>query len=306
MYGSSEYWEKIKAVAEQVAGSDAPILLIGETGTGKEQMAKHIHDLSNRKMFVSVSCSVPDTLIESDLFGHVQGAFTGAIKTTKGKMEFADNGTLLLDDVCDFSPNMQVKMLRVLQERTFTPVGSTDEKPLNARIISTSGKELRNSSFRQDFFYRISAVTIKIPPLRERMPEIDGIIQHCIHVTNARYKKNIVGITDSVRAFFHNYDFPGNIRELQQMVDGASLVCETERLHMEDIEKSTGWTEFVNTFKMDKLKDIEKEHILHVLAKYRGNRTQTAEALGICIRTLRIRLVEYRNDGSVFQDRIAI
>jgi transcriptional regulator with PAS, ATPase and Fis domain len=221
----------------QVAPSDATVLIHGETGTGKELLARAIHNLSLRKNkpFVPVNCgALPDTLLESELFGYVKGAFTGAGKDKPGRFAMAEGGTVFLDEIGDISPAMQIRLLRVLQERTYEPLGGTQTQRANVRIIAATHRDLlvliRKGAFREDLFYRLNVVKLDLPPLRKRKEDIPLLVEHFIARFNRRQGKNVTGVAPDVMALLMAHDYPGNVRELENILERAFVLCVAERI----------------------------------------------------------------------------
>lgn len=230
---NSPVFQKTLAFCEKVADSNINILLIGESGSGKEMAARYIHQLSRRKAksFVAVNCSAyTETLLESELFGHEQGAFTGAIKSKEGKLEKAHEGTLFLDEIGDTNPIIQVKLLRVIETKQVEHVGGNLPRNIDFRLISATNKDLheaiQTAGFREDFFYRISTVVIRVPPLRERMEDLDALICFFIERSKADNKKVIRSIVPEVYQFLYEYDYPGNVRELKNIIDRMVILSE--------------------------------------------------------------------------------
>ncbi len=226
----------------QIAPSDATVLIHGETGTGKELLARAIHNLSPRKnkAFVPVNCgALPDTLLESELFGYVKGAFTGAGKDKPGRFALAEGGTVFLDEIGDISPALQVRLLRVLQERTYEPLGGTQTRHADVRVIAATHRDLdaliRKGAFREDLFYRLNVVKLDIPPLRKRKEDIPLLVEHFVARFNRRQGKSIAGVTPDVMALLMAHDYPGNVRELENIIERAFVLCtggKIERIHM--------------------------------------------------------------------------
>lgn len=220
-----------------LATSDSTVLIHGETGTGKELLARAIHDLSPRRSrpFVAVHCgAIPDTLLESELFGYVRGAFTGALRNKPGRFALAEGGTLFLDEIGDVSPALQVRLLRVLQDRTYEPLGGTESCRADVRIIAATHRDLkeqvRQGRFRDDLFYRLSVVPIEVPPLRERREDIPLLVQHFIERFNRRYGRSITGVEPDVLHLLMAHDFPGNVRELENIIERAFVLCRGDRI----------------------------------------------------------------------------
>lgn len=308
--GVSEVMRKVYDAIEMIAPTKATIIIYGESGTGKELVARAIHYNSDRqnKPFIKVSCAaLPETLMESELFGHEKGAFTGAIRTTKGRFELAHTGTLLLDEIAEMSLPLQSKLLRVLQEREFERVGNPSPLNVDVRVVATTNRELKQEvqegRFREDLFYRINVVPICLPPLRDRKEDIPLLVDHFLRKYCEENGRDIMGIDDEAIEKLMAQDWPGNVRELENHVERAVVLCRddvlTERhfqLEHESAEKGSffglggvgpGMT----------LREMEKRLILSTLTSESNNRTRTSGILGISVRTLRNKLKEYSNEG---------
>ena len=307
------YMLKILKKLEDVAQSKAPILLVGESGTGKELLSKYIHQKSPRKFgpFVAINCAaLPESLLESELFGYEKGAFSGAIFRKKGKIELADKGTLLLDEITEMHPHLQSKLLRVLQEEEVDRLGGYQPIKIDIRLISTTNKdiekEVAEGRFRADLFYRINVITVKIPSLRERKEDIEFLAFYFLEKFSSLYNKNIKGFTEKALIFLKNYSFPGNVRELKNMIERAVLTCENQLIDFKNLVDpfsqeisfpNTG-TDFAKNFiEIKPLSELEKEAIFKALELCKGNKTRAAELLGITVRTLRNKLKQYEKEG---------
>ncbi len=281
-------------ILPDIAASSSTVLIEGESGTGKELVARAIHNLSPRKRqpFVAVNCSaLPDTLLESELFGYKAGAFTDAKKDKPGRFHAAENGTLFLDEIGEISPAMQVKLLRVLQEKTYEPLGTTRSVEHNVRILAATNKNLedlvRQNRFREDLFYRINVFKIHLPPLRERMEDIPLLIDHFIDRFNILQKKNIEEISDDAMALLMAYRYPGNIRELANLIERAFILCKDGRIekkHLPDFLFAANASPEGKT--AASFRDLEADYLIDALRKNNGNRPQTARQLGIHRSTL--------------------
>ncbi|WP_038057665.1 sigma-54 interaction domain-containing protein [Thermodesulfobacterium hydrogeniphilum] len=313
------YMLQILRKLETIAQSKAPILLIGESGTGKELLSKFIHQKSPRKYgpFIAINCAaLPDTLLESELFGYEKGAFSGATFRKKGKIEIADGGTLLLDEITEMQPQLQSKLLRVLQEEEVDRLGGYQPIKVDIRLVSTTNrdieKEVKEGRFRADLYYRINVITVKIPPLRERKEDIELLANFFLEKFSRLYNKNIKGFTDSAFNFLKNYDFPGNVRELKNMIERAVLTCENTMIdvryltdpfsqeNFQELQKTsskTGINFALNNIEIKSLAELEREAILKALEICKGNKTRAAELLGITVRTLRNKLKQYEEQG---------
>ena len=303
--GCSEAMQRVHALAANVAPTKATVLLTGESGTGKELVAAAIHAMSRRAQgsFIKVNCAaITDTLLESTLFGHEKGAFTGAIKRTPGKFELAQGGTLLLDEISEMKVELQSKLLRVLQEREFELVGGTRTLPVDVRIIATSNRnlreEVRKGSFRDDLYFRLSVVPIHLPPLREHREDIPDLLRHFIAQAAAENGLARPELTPSLLRELQQQSWPGNVRQLQNAAERAVVMVQGAQLELghfliEDDQQEPGHSaaEFDAALT---LKQMEKRMILASLARYHENRTQAARHLGISVRTLRNKLNLYR------------
>jgi PAS domain S-box-containing protein len=281
-------------ILPDIAASGSTILIEGESGTGKELFARAIHNLSPRKKqpFVAVSCSaLPDTLLESELFGYKTGAFTDAKKDKPGRFRLAENGTLFLDEIGEITLSMQVKLLRVLQEKTYEPLGATQSIEHNVRIIAASNKKLdalvREGHFREDLFYRINIFKVSLPPLRERMEDIPLLIDHFITRFNALQTKNIQGISEEAMSFLMKYSYPGNIRELANIIERAFILCKTmliEKKHLPESLFESGLKHAESA--PSTLRDAEAAYLLNALKQNDWDRPKTARQLGMHKSTL--------------------
>lgn len=282
-------------ILPQVAESSSTVLLEGSSGTGKELFARAIHNLSPRrnKKFVAVNCAaLPDTLLESELFGFKAGAFTDAKRDKPGRFALADGGTIFLDEIADMSPAMQVKLLRVLQERVIEPLGATEPQPVDTRIIAASnrdlGKMIKKGAFREDLYYRIRVVHMKLPPLKERRDDIPLLIDHMIYKYNRLQNKSIAGVSDQVMSILINYDFPGNIRELENIIEQAFVICRgglIEFRHLPAELRSSNVSAFGELGSLS-LEAMEKQMIIEVLQRHNGHRKKAAQDLNIDVSTL--------------------
>ena len=299
---------KLLAIAAKIAKSDATVLLTGESGTGKELVARLIHAESPRSSgpFVAVNCAaMPENLLESELFGHEKGAFTGASQKRIGKFEMADRGTVLLDEIGEMPGILQAKLLRVLQERKLDRVGGGMPIPVDIRIVATTNADLKSrvdaGTFREDLYYRLNVIPLELPPLRERPEDITALTNHFMAMYGAK------GVAEGARQALTEHDWKGNVREIRNVIQRAALLAADEWIGVDDLVLdgsiggrsnhnggSNGGTKIGDT---RNLKEIERRTILATLAEFGGNRTKTAEMLGISIRTLRNKLNEYALDG---------
>jgi len=278
----------------QVAPSDATVLIHGETGTGKELLARAIHNLSRRrsKPFVAVNCgALPDTLLESELFGYVKGAFTGAGKDKPGRFALAEGGTVFLDEIGDISPALQVRLLRVLQERTYEPLGSTHTRHADVRIIAATHRDLaaliRKGAFREDLFYRLNVVKVDLPPLRKRKEDIPLLVEHFVARFNRRQDKSVAGVSPDGMALLMAHDYPGNVRELENVIERAFVLCGTGRIERGHLPPElTGQLPAVPVPPVgetiaEQMRATQAQAIRATLARCGGNRLAAARALGL-------------------------
>ncbi len=283
-------------VLPQIAESDSSVLIEGPSGTGKELFARAIHDLSNRreKPFVAINCgALPDTLLESELFGYKAGAFTDARTDKQGRFALADGGTLLLDEIGDISPAMQVRLLRVLQERTFEPLGSVEPIETDVRILAATNKDLsvlvQQGSFREDLFYRIHVIRVTLPRLRDRREDIPLLIEHFISRFNHLQGKDIAGVSDEVLASLMEHEFPGNVRELANVIEHAFVLCRGGMIQVDHLPphlRGTSSTRITADMAGMTLSAMERLLIGDALRRHHGNRTAAAKQLGINPSTL--------------------
>jgi PAS domain S-box-containing protein len=294
--GRSAAIRQVFQVLPQIAESASTVLIEGASGTGKELFAKAIHRLSprRRKRFVALNCAaLPDTLLESELFGYKAGAFTDARKDKPGRFALADGGTIFLDEIGDISPAMQVRLLRVLQERTFEPLGSVEPVRVDVRVIAATNKDLaklvRKGAFRDDLFYRIQVVRIALPNLRDRREDIPLLIEHFIAKFNRLQGKDVVGVSDEVLARLMDYDYLGNIRELENIIEHAFVLCRgglVELHHLPPSVRGTSSGESIPGIAGMTLAAMERVLIGDALRRSNGNRTAAARQLGIDPSTL--------------------
>lgn len=294
--GMEEVWKEIQHVAK----TDATVLLKGESGTGKSLVAKAIHHLSGRKgPFVELNCAaIPETLIESELFGHEKGAFTGAIKAKRGKFELAQNGTIFLDEIGEMPMSAQAKFLRILQERAFERVGGIITLNTSARIIAATNQDLiagiREKRFREDLYYRLNVFPITLPPLRKRLEAIQVLTKYLVQSISMRVGKKVSEISDDTIKQIKSYEWPGNVRELHNVIERAIILGQDSRLTLPVLTTSPieGTPESA-TKRLRSIRDIEKEAIEATIKETDGHRRNAAKILGISIRTLQYKLKEY-------------
>ncbi|MDP6040539.1 MAG: sigma-54 dependent transcriptional regulator [Candidatus Latescibacteria bacterium] len=306
MVGSHKSMQELFDHIQIVAQSRSTVLIQGESGTGKELVTRAIHYNSTRSSgpFIKLNCAaLPQDLIESELFGHEKGAFTGAIKQTKGRFELADGGTLLLDEISEIQSPLQAKLLRVLQEREFERIGSGTSIKIDVRMVATTNRNLQDEiakgNFREDLFYRLNVIPIKIPTLHERKEDIPELATHFIAKYNAENEKNIQGLSERALELLMKYNWPGNIRELENYIERAIVICQEDQISEKHLPldilanetasgRGGGGIEVGTT-----VREMEKQLILKTLEAHDGNRTSAADVLGISARTLRNKLHEY-------------
>jgi PAS domain S-box-containing protein len=294
--GRSPSMRSLFRILPQVAQSTSTVLIGGKSGTGKELFARAIHNLSPRKdrRFVAINCAaLPDTLLESELFGYKAGAFTGAAKDKPGRFALAQGGTLFLDEIGDISPALQVRLLRVLQERTIEPLGGLEPIKVDVRIIAATNKDLARQvqlgEFRKDLFYRIRIVHFTLPELCERRVDIPLLVDHLVAKFNHLQNKDIAGVSEEVLARLMDYNYPGNVRELENILEHAFVLCRGGVIELNHLPPELRPDD---TFEVDgsrnvlTLKDLEKHYISEALKRHAGNRTRTAKELGINMSTL--------------------
>ncbi len=311
LVGNSPRMKHIYAIIEQVAPTQTSVMITGESGTGKELIAKAIHNQSDRhdKPFIVINCgSIPETLMESEFFGYKKGAFTGANQDKKGLFEAADNGTVFMDEVGELSAQMQVRLLRVVQERSFKPVGGNDDISVDIRIIAATNKQLEDEviagRFREDLYYRLNVVEIKVPPLRERKADLRALAQHFLEKYSRQAGKEITKISSYAVDLLQKYDFPGNIRELENLIERSVALSTTNILLPDNLSLSIHkrrWIEGIENRRFDLddvangvaldniLAEIERAYLEKALSCANGNKNKAAELLGISFRSFRYR-----------------
>jgi DNA-binding NtrC family response regulator len=301
--GESGQMLEVVSLVRRVAPSEATVLIRGESGTGKELIAKAIHFASPRASgpLVKVNCAaLPESLLESELFGHEKGAFTGALSSRQGRFELADGGTLFLDEIGDLPPHLQAKLLRVLQEREYEKVGSSRPVPVNVRILAASHKPLealiKAGQLREDLYYRLNVVTISLPPLRERRPDLALLIDHFLRLFAEKSGKTIRGLTHEARDMLLRYDYPGNVRELENLIERAVVLTRDDVIGSSDLSLTVRDPEVDGDRGTDltaAVEALERHMIKEALARSDGVQTQAAELLGISERGLRYKLIKY-------------
>ena len=299
--------EEVLSIAARSADSKATVLITGESGTGKEVLAKAIHYASSRKdkPFVAVNIpALPETLLESELFGHEKGAFTGADKAKKGRFELADGGTIFLDEIGDIPLNLQVKLLRVLQEHQIERVGSVENINIDVRIIAATHQNLeqkiKDGSFREDLYYRLNIVSLYLPPLRERKEDILPLIDHFVEKYSKENNKKKLSLSKEAVDLLIKYNFPGNVRELENSIERAVVLCRSDVITVNDLpnvikgfkaEKEMVTNE--NTSLIEQVEALEKKLIFDALSKTNGNQSQAGRMLGLTERNLRYKMQKY-------------
>jgi two-component system response regulator AtoC len=302
--GQSLAMGQVFEIVQQVAPTRATVMIAGETGTGKELIAHAIHNLSPRKNgpFVAVhAAALSPTLLESELFGHEKGAFTGAVERRIGRFELADGGTLLLDEVSEIDPAMQVKLLRVLEERAFERVGGAKTLNVDVRLIAATNKDLKKlvseGKFRDDLFYRLSVVTIALPPLRERRDDIPLLVNAFLQQSARENNKGVREITQEAVNVLMAYDWPGNVRELRNTIEQMVVLARAERLTLRDVPAAIRGGADLTKISVVRtgmtVEEAERQLIIQALKEMRGNRTRAAEKIGMSRRTLHRKLKKY-------------
>ncbi len=305
--GHSPEMQRVFDVLGQVASTNATVLILGESGTGKELVAQAIHQNSPRKQhhFVAVNCAaLSEGLIESELFGHVKGAFTGAVSAKEGRVVYADGGTLFLDEVGDMPLGPQAKLLRVLETREVVPVGGNESRKVDVRLVAATNRDLRElvaeGQFREDLLFRLQVITLQLPPLRERSGDLPLLIDHYVQHFAAEHGRKVRGLSPEARALLTRYAWPGNVRELRNAIENMVLLARGEVLEAGDVppqvsEGTGGAARRDGGFQLAgrSLAEVERELIAENLALMDGNREKTAKLLGIGERTLYRKLKEY-------------
>lgn len=303
--GKSKIMSEIFGLIETVADARSTVMLTGASGTGKEMVARAIHHASNRRNgpFIKLNCAaLPENLVEAELFGYEKGAFTDAKKTNRGRFELADGGTLLLDEISEMPLNLQSKLLRVIQEREFERIGSSETIKVDVRLIATSNRNLKSyiqaGQFREDLYYRLNVIPIYLPPLEERKEDVPLLVEHFIQKYNEANGKSVKGVTSEALRTFMKYHWPGNVRELENLIERAVVTAKSEYLDEDDFPAELALGKLATNgdaalnFPMT-LEEGSKFLILKTLEKYNGNKTKAAEALGVTARTIRNKLAEY-------------
>lgn len=309
MVGENPGMLKLFGFAEKVAQHNSTVLITGESGTGKELLAKGIYLSGNRKNkpFIAVNCgSIPANLLESEFFGYCRGAFTGADSDRKGLFEEADGGTLFLDEIGELPLDLQIKLLRVLQENEIRPLGSARNVMIDVRVIAATAKDLKDEVerglFRQDLFFRLNVIQLKIPPLRQRRDDIPLLCQHLLRKLNDKLQLNVTSIRSSAMAALLKYSWPGNVRELENVLEGSCIFAETDALDVKNLPKSiigveqvTQFDQLFTSLSMKKGKAVmERNLIIRALEEAKGNKSKAAELLEVSYPSLLAKIKEYR------------
>ncbi|MCK5798786.1 MAG: sigma-54-dependent Fis family transcriptional regulator [Deltaproteobacteria bacterium] len=309
LVGRSDAMQQIFSLIRKIAPTPTSVLISGESGTGKELVARAIHAQSHvaEGPFVAVNCgAIPDALIESELFGHKRGAFTGAAEEHQGLFVAANSGTLFLDEIAELPPPMQVKLLRALQERRIKVVGDTRERPIDVRVIAATNRDLDEEvaagRFRTDLFYRLNVIPVHVPPLRDHREDIPLLTEHFLQKFVARTNRDVTGLTPDALSLLYNYHFPGNVRELENLVERAVTLATTSRVDASALPELNPTTPPVAAvtelpeggLDLDRhIGAIEKDFLLAALARTTGNQTEAAQLLGMSLRSIRYRLAKY-------------
>ncbi|WP_300675269.1 sigma-54 dependent transcriptional regulator [Desulfoluna sp.] len=306
--------EALLTMLDRVADSSASVLISGESGTGKELIARYVHGRSarNRGPFVAVNCAaLPESLMESELFGHEKGAFTGASARKIGKFELAEGGTLLLDEITEMPVVLQAKLLRAIQEKEVDRLGGTAPVSINVRVVATTNRDVKEAmaqgEFREDLYFRLNVIPVKLPPLRERQEDIEALARHFMARFSAQDGRSVKNLTSDAVDRLRNYPFAGNVRELENLIHRAVLLADGDTLGADALWFEEGEmplplpapvAAMSHDFKGTPLREVERMVIFDTLGQTGGNRTHAAKILGISVRTLRNKLNEYRADGT--------
>ena len=301
--GKSSQMQKVFEMIKRVADSKASVLITGESGVGKELIANAIHNLSSRKEkpLIRVHCAaLTETLLESELFGHEKGSFSGAVARKRGRFELANGGTIFLDEIGEINQNVQIKLLRVLQDKKFERVGGEETIEVDVRVVAATNKnlleEIKKGNFREDLYYRLNVVHIEVPPLRERKEDIPLLVADFIKTCAKENGKNIEGIDNKTRSILYNYDWPGNIRQLKNCIESAVVMCQGNIITVEDLPPGIATGNESESIKIPlgiSMEEAEKIIITENLAANNGNKSKTADILQIGRKTLHRKLEEY-------------
>jgi transcriptional regulator with PAS, ATPase and Fis domain len=299
--GRSKAMLEVFENARRAAMADSTVLITGESGTGKELIAQAIHQNSPRKdgPFVTVNmAAVPEHLVESELFGHVKGSFTGATDSRIGRFEAAERGTIFIDEIGDFRLASQAKLLRVLENRTVTPIGSNDDRAVNVRVVAATSRNLEemveDEEFREDLYYRLNVVNLALPPLRERREDIPLLIAYFLDKLCSEANKPLLKVSPELKEYIETYEWPGNVRQLRNCLESMVVLSRGDELTLDDLpatlERGPSAANHVSIPPGTRLEDLEREAVEQALQRHNGNRTHAAEALGISVRTLQRKL----------------
>jgi len=308
MIGKSPYMLEIFSLVENISKYFTSVLITGETGTGKEMVARAIHNLSPTKDKNLVICdcvSIPENLFESELFGYLKGAFTGADKDKMGLFDKAHGGTIFLDEIGEIPHSIQAKLLRVLEHHQFKPLGSNENRTVDVRVIAATSRNLRegitNGTFREDLFHRLNKVEVYIPPLRKKPEDIPLLVRHLLNRYNKKFSKRIKGVSRQVQKLFLKYEWPGNVRELENVLESAAMLCKKEFIDITELPKylqesfpSADKIPFIKREQLTSLKDLEKEYILYILKISNNNLRKSAKIMNISRTTLYNKLRKYK------------
>ena len=304
MIGKSSQMQKVFDTIKRVADSKASVLITGESGVGKELISNAIHNLSSRKdkPMIRVHCAaLTETLLESELFGHEKGAFSGAVARKRGRFELANGGTIFLDEIGEINQNVQIKLLRVLQEKKFERVGGEETIDVDVRVVAATNKnlleEIKKGNFREDLYYRLNVVNIEVPPLRERKEDIPLLVAEFIKTFAKENSKQIEGLDNKTRSILYNYDWPGNIRQLKNCIESAVVMCQGNVITVDDLPPgivSTNENESIKIPLGIPMEEAEKIIITENLAYFKGNKSKTADVLQIGRKTLHRKIEEYK------------
>ena len=304
MIGKSSQMQKVFDTIKRVADSKASVLITGESGVGKELISNAIHNLSSRKdkPMIRVHCAaLTETLLESELFGHEKGAFSGAVARKRGRFELANGGTIFLDEIGEINQNVQIKLLRVLQDKKFERVGGEETIEVDVRVVAATNKnlleEIKKGNFREDLYYRLNVVNIEVPPLRERKEDIPLLVAEFIKTFAKENSKQIEGLDNKTRSILYNYDWPGNIRQLKNCIESAVVMCQGNVITVDDLPPGIVSTNENESIKIPigiPMEEAEKIIITENLAYFKGNKSKTADVLQIGRKTLHRKLEEYK------------
>ncbi len=309
LIGRSEAMRRVGRLIRKAAPADSTVLITGETGVGKEVVARAIHRLSRRsaKPFVTVDCgTLVESLFESELFGHVKGAFSGAVESTIGKIELADGGTLFLDEIANIGIQLQARLLRVVQEREICRVGSTQKKKVDVRILSATNRDLlqavHDGDFREDLYYRLNVIHIAVPPLRDRLEDIPPLVDYYVRTLATQKRRTVPAVTPEAMRFLKRHEWPGNVRELINALEYAVVTCESATIGVGDLPygddaPARQMAAVGGSAEEGQLARTEQSEILRALQQFGGNRTRAAEFLGINRKTLREKIRKYSLEG---------